>query len=748
MIRNRRLHQSAPATVRQQPSPLQAQQFLSYTAANDIQFVAMEPPANSAKAQPSGPPPLSYSGILSEPVYEGPFQVIEPGSELYLQIDSSFCFDSFDSLETGPALNQQEAVSCSENGIPQQVLDDVFRVEDEMQANGDMIPRQYPVADHLSMADYEVQLVAEMEKLFPQAPQPVAPPGSRLMEELTKIGSSDNPCYMSVHFKSDGTRNGRNVPKKFQLDLLKRDKERGFRCVDMVDGNGKIFKAKYYEHITIQKQPKTFASVPISKEVRQPVPYRRITELLQSTQLANVSPSVVNKIERLANNNRNVTLTPIRGSVSASRVNLSGPATTSTTTIVIKAPKRTIASSTDTESLPPTEHFPMPIIKQEPLDEPPAEAELQQQLSVIDSTRIEVPIITPTVANTVVSKQPRKQKLQSLSQCDMVFNESAGMKTVPPAPVCGGRAGDACAKNTIPPPRARMPNDYVTVTIKDANGNVKKQPQQLRPTRQIVKSHVPVSSTSVSFNKRITHYRVETIPKEKRVFGQPVESIEILDSSDEEVPVMIPVPVEAEFEEVPKPKLPGNTESIQCPFCCKIFMSPHSLLLHRQTCADAVMFRTTNRNKPPNKQIGKEKISLLKRSFNPLVTANQKSSKNPEQQPDTSDVALSKKNDSSNESTKDRQSDTKKKRASVGHKRSEQLSIEILHSAFNIDNLLVCDVCKKTFRTQDHLEVHRKIHEAPFVCEYCKKKFLEVPVKHVCQEMKRSVKHKRKSCNV
>ncbi|XP_058446941.1 uncharacterized protein LOC131427608 [Malaya genurostris] len=467
MIRSKRLH-SASTPVQQQTPSLLTCQFLSYTAENDIQFVAMEPPSNSLEPSSFVPSSLTYSGLMSEsfPAYGGPFQVIEPGSDLYLEIDSAFCFDSSGADQL--PLHQQSD-NFSENGIPQQVLDDVFRMEDEMEADGELLPSQYPVADNLSMADYEMQLVAEMNKLFPEvSTTPVGATNSRLMEELIKYGSSDSPCYMNVQLKSDGIRSGRNVPK---LDILKRDKERGFRCVDMVDGNGKMFKAKYYEHITIQKQPKLFSPVPVTKPTTNPMPYRRITELLRSNQLANVSPSVANKIEKLANNNRNVTLTPIRGSTSTGRHSMSTPAKNSTT-IVIKAPKRTIAHNADAEPTPPSEHFPMPIIKQEPPDDPPVELELQQQLSVIDSTPIEVPTITPMSTNNTVSKQPRKQKLQSLSQCDVIFNDSASTRTVPRlTSSCNeGRSGRIEGSLKIPPPRVRTPNDFVTVTIKGEFG--------------------------------------------------------------------------------------------------------------------------------------------------------------------------------------------------------------------------------------------------------------------------------------
>lgn len=147
------------------------------------------------------------------PPFEGPFQVIEPGSELYIEMgpDFDYCVDAFG----GIGIMEQQELLISENGIPQDVLDDVFRMDDDIQATGGAVAKQYPVADGLSMKEYENQLVAEMEELFPEVNSTslsLAPmQNSRLMEELVKINSPENPCYMSVHLRSEGVKKERRV---------------------------------------------------------------------------------------------------------------------------------------------------------------------------------------------------------------------------------------------------------------------------------------------------------------------------------------------------------------------------------------------------------------------------------------------------------------------------------------------------------------------------------------------------------
>ncbi|XP_055544275.1 uncharacterized protein LOC129729601 [Wyeomyia smithii] len=720
MIRSKR-YPSLPSLLNRKQTNKQIFSYTASPATNDIQFVTMD-----ALAAINETHPLVYfnQSVDSFPVFDGPFQVIEPGSDLYMQLNSSMCFDSY---EPGLEEPQQQDMYFSENGIPQQVVDDVFRMEDELQAGEGLALCQYPVAGNQSMTEFEQQLVAEMEKFFPQVKNVSTGtrPGSRLMEELTKISSTEDPCYMSVLLKDSLQHDGRGVPK---LDILKRDKERGFRCVDMIDGNGSKFKAKYYEHITIQKHPKLQSSVPNPRSIRSPIPYRPISELLQSTQLVNVSPSVANKIERLANSNQNVTLTQVLSTNPSTTFRTSSSNNRAISSVVIKAPKRTIASSAETDSLPLPKHFPMPIIKQEPLDDFPVEAPLRHRFSQIDSTRIEVPTIS------LVSKQPRKQKLQSLAQCDVIFKETSLSTS---ASFCQE------APRKVQQSRARSPNDFVTVTIKDSDGKVKKEPQQLRPIRRAIPrsavidssvSKCPSADRYPTVNKRVTQYRVQTVPKNKRVIGQPVESIEILDSSEEESDsAALSIQLESGSKDVSKCKLPGNTESIQCPFCCKIFMSPLSLTLHRQNCADASMFMKTNKNHGSSRDTRKERT----RNSIPIEGRNYETH-----------TASATKTSSQNSQNDQPSLGAKKKRSSASHKKSERLAIEILSSAFNIDNLLVCKICKKTFRSQDHLDMHRKIHDTQFVCQFCKKKFRETPVKHTCQEMKRSVKDKRKTSHI
>lgn len=209
----------------------------------------------------------------------------------------------------------------------------------------------------------------------------------------------------------------------------------------------------------------------------------------------------------------------------------------------------------------------------------------------------------------------------------------------------------------------------------------------------------------------------------KRVpINQTIESIEILDSSEEDDEEETTTAPESSEPEDSLPKLPGNTESIQCPYCCRIFRSSQAVLEHAQNCADASLFRQISKQKPPPQR--SQGQSLLKGNF-PATIATRRRSPEPPASSSSSSSKTSKKNRST---------------PSSATKRSERLSIEILPSAFNITNLLQCPECKKSFRTVEHLEQHQRIHQAPVVCEFCQKKFYETPPpKHVCQEKKRSV---------
>ncbi|XP_065082300.1 uncharacterized protein LOC135704746 isoform X2 [Ochlerotatus camptorhynchus] len=672
--------------MKRSSAPAASQPFLfNQTFPTDIQFsCAMNSSTFRMNNSPQQHQHLAPSAII--PPFEGPFQVIEPGSELYIEMgpDFDYCVDPFG----GIGIMEQQELFISGNGIPQDVLDDVFRLDDEAEAAGGAIPKQYPVADGLSMKQYENQLVAEMEELFPEVKSTVQ--RSRLMEELVKKSPPENPCYMKVHLKGEGaTKKGRKMP------TAPRDARRGFRCVEMVDDSGTAFKAKFYDHMPKQQ----FTPIPPHDISIQ---HRRVAELLQSPTLKNVSPEMASKIEILASGKRDVTLAKVRPSDTKS----------STTTIVIKTPKRTIASSGTTVDPPADFPLPMAMIKQEPS---------------FDATPIEVPIIMPTPVN---NKQPRKQKLHSLSQCDVVFNEVTNAATTVAGP---SDSRGPPARKPVPRSRGLPPNDFVTVTITDATSSAKKE--QFQPARPSTPRASTTNWTAISipspnqaplppsqaypFRKRslVTHYRIQMTPNHNRVSGQSVESIEILDTTDEETETSGPSTVIAAPEPAAKevPKLPGNTESIQCPFCCKVFFSSHALMLHGQNCADAVLFGNpaTNEQQSSSKTATK---SVLKSSTEKSKPTDPN---RPKQEPDQQPTSGSTKN--------------------VTQRRTiRRLSIEILPTAFSIDNLLLCDVCKKTFRSQVHLAVHQNIHKTPTVCQFCKKKFYEPPPKHNCQEMKRS----------
>lgn len=200
----------------------------------------------------------------------------------------------------------------------------------------------------------------------------------------------------------------------------------------MIDGSGTAFKAKFYDHM-----PKRQYTPCPPQDIS--IQHRRVAELLQSPTLKNLSPEMASKIETLASGKRDVTLVKVRPSDTRN----------STTTIVIKTPKRTIASSGTTVEPPPPPplDFPVPmmVIKQEPS---------------FDATPIEVPVIMPTPVN---SKQPRKQKLHSLSQCDVVFNEGTNAAAATAAGPSGSRGPPV--RKSVPRSRGLPPNDFVTVTI-------------------------------------------------------------------------------------------------------------------------------------------------------------------------------------------------------------------------------------------------------------------------------------------
>ncbi|XP_062554036.1 uncharacterized protein LOC134219334 [Armigeres subalbatus] len=702
------------------PTAPPPQQILNYTIASDIQFSSDRTTTMNGNACS---PFLLHSQheqqqYLSYPLFEGPFQIIEPGSDLYDEMESDF----------GGSAMALEDLFISENGIPQDVLEDVFRMDDDIEAVGRTLPNQYPVAKGLSLDEYEKELVAEMEKMFPrEALTPPAAPvpllKSRLMEELVRNDLPENPYYMNVQLRSGGPRNEQ------KMDIIQRDSQRGLRRVEMTDSNGISFKANYYHRQRIGNQLKS--APPINTALQ----HRRVAELLQSPPLRNLSPAMASKIESLTSGNRNVTITPVRQPPPLSPVTPRNISPSSS--VFTKNPRRTVVNSTPVEPVappPPTPidfPFPMAMVKQEPPDE-------------IDSTPIEVPVIVPTA---ITNKQPRKQNLQSLSQCDMEL-EKANTDHVIPLPIAMGGSGHrdlSVVRKTMQRP---PPNDFVTVTIKDANNNADSKhdnessaPIRSTTPRATLVASIPPSNQALPtagrypFKKRslVTHYRVQMQPNQKRISGQPLETIEILDSSEDEEGTNgsstgTATAPESETEDIPKPKLPGNTESIQCPFCCKVFFSSHLLMLHGQNCADAMLFDntpTTQKQTPDN--VSKRSSNRGKSLLKPATETGAKSTE---------------KQDPPITGPKQKTSAESKPKRPPIPRSSMRLSIEILPSAFSIDNLLLCEVCKKTFRSQEHLDVHQKIHKTPTVCNYCKKKFYETPRKHYCQEMKRSKQRK------
>uniref|UniRef100_A0A1Q3EXV5 C2H2-type domain-containing protein n=1 Tax=Culex tarsalis TaxID=7177 RepID=A0A1Q3EXV5_CULTA len=688
------------------------------------------------------PPPLVYAPPA---VFNGPFQIIEPGSDLYIETEPNFCLE----LMPEEGLDTSGGLFLSENGIPAEVLDDVFRLEEEVGVLG-----RGPVPEGVGLGQYEAQLVAEIERLFPDATasgtgvrKRASGNNSRLAEELTRKVSagtlipvvSGSPCYMNVFLKGGSL---------LQSNLAKSEPppERGYQCVEMIDGTGTMFKAKYYAEqktaVTTPARPSTPTARIMSLTKFSPMVTKATTPTRLPQLLKNITPAMASKIESLANGmNRNVTLTPVR---TPSRNSL---VSASSSTIVIKAPKRTIASGGNATFSDP--FFPMPIIKQEPLDDPPQEDPLQ----IENTTQIHVPAIAPSVP----SKQPRKQKLIKLSQNgEVVFNDTSNVVAARRQEVTNaGRE-----RKFVPKVQAPPNNEFVPRAISEPKKHLQRTPTPIRPPKDsrslkpLLPSPTPQSKTQHSNRPVIptpppkrTRYRVHMtqtqLPPQqqhrpgvsKRVpMSQTIESIEILDSSDEEdEEETTTAPESSEPEDcvatvgggasATLPKLPGNTESIQCPYCCRIFRSSQAVLEHAQNCADASLFRQISKQK--KQQQRSQGQSLLKGNCPATIATRRRSPEAP-----SSSSKTSKKTSSSAMTTK----------------RSERLSIEILPSAFNINNLLQCQACQKSFRTEEHLEQHKRIHQAPIVCEFCKKKFYETPPpKHVCQEKKRSMKIERAS---
>ncbi|XP_039437457.1 uncharacterized protein LOC120418966 isoform X2 [Culex pipiens pallens] len=665
------------------------------------------------------PPPLAFS--QQQPaIFNGPFQIIEPGSDLYIETEPNFCLELMpeEGLDTS-------GLYLSENGIPADVLDDVFRLDDELSTAGGCF--RGPVPEGVGMGQYEAQLVAEIERLFPDVTggggvvKKKSSGASRLAEELTRKVSagtmipvvSGSPCYMNVFLKGGG---------RLQNNLVKPEStpERGYRCVEMVDGTGTMFKAKYYAEqmtaITTPARPSTPTPRVMSLSKFSPM-VTTATTPTRMPQLKNMTPAMASKIESLANGmNRNVTLTPVR---TPSRNSL---LPSSSSTIVIKAPKRTIASG-GTTTIFPDPFFPMPMIKQEPLDDPPPQ---------------EDPLNLPTVPQPPVnpSKQPRKQKLIKLSQNgELVFSDTTNVrerKIVPKvvqAPPPNNEyvpTRDLSEPKTHPqrtPTPNRLPNTLRSFKILPSPTS-----QSIPPSHSIQQRPVVPAPAPKRTRYRVHMTQTQLPPQQqhrpgvsKRVpINQTIESIEILDSSEEDDEEETTTAPESSEPEDSLPKLPGNTESIQCPYCCRIFRSSQAVLEHAQNCADASLFRQISKQKPPQRSQGQ---SLLKGNFPATIATRRRSPEPPASS--SSSSKTSKKNRST---------------PSSATKRSERLSIEILPSAFNITNLLQCPECKKSFRTVEHLEQHQRIHQAPVVCEFCQKKFYETPPpKHVCQEKKRSM---------
>ncbi|XP_055641077.1 uncharacterized protein LOC129778293 isoform X2 [Toxorhynchites rutilus septentrionalis] len=488
----------------------------------------------------------------------------------------------------------------SENGIPPQMLNDIFQLDDAMATRGKRHGKG-PVKPRLTMAQYERELVAEMEALFPSTT-----PKSRLMQELTKIGDSSSTCPMNLHF-------------------------RGGNNVDLVDSQGRQYRARFCGPIPTGKQTQLVYrqnSVPIKSHDINSAVY---TELTKPT-------------------------------MPGSQIEASN-AVGKPKTIIIKAPKRTIASSNGEGT------------GRMSMNSSDGEA-LQQEFKVISST----PMVIPTLSATTTSsgKQSRKQQLKSLAQCDVIFNE--GIAEQPQ----GGASGEGKAT-----PGTSCPSTA------DKDTCLADRPTSRHPRFRTIPQCPPTGSGIgiTPFKKRTetTNRLMQNTSKCDKLPTLSAGPIEIIDSSDDSQEIVVDNKSETtEFL--------GKTDSVQCPVCFKVFFSSNSLMTHNQSCVDVI-------------------LELRKQSsFSGVKTITKTTDRV------TTDKRI-----------------RKRKHPSSKEQRCAQLSIEVLPTAFNIANLLVCDVCQKSFRAQEQLETHKRIHKTPTVCQYCRKKFYEAPLKHVCQERKRSM---------
>lgn len=645
----------------------------------------------------------SYSSLQSQQrqsyTNRRPVNNVEPGSNSYHQLDTDFI--------------ATDDILISKIGIPEIILASAFQLDDTVLARGGTLSNQYPVPKGYSLDEYKMHLIETSSVYLAEAevnPPAVCDPSqkNRLVENMISY-------YMSVQLYP------------YEMDNVQRDAKSGLRCVKMTDSNGTSFKANYYHQQKTGNLLKTDSSA-------MPLQQRRVAELPRLPPPNNLCPAIASKLESAARGQRNVI---IRMPLSVSPIKFPRPLSPDTLRYIAqnsaKNPRRTVANITPVEQVtppPPTSidfPFPMVMVKQEPSDE-------------VDCTPIEVPVIIPTPVN---NKQPRKQNLQTRSQCEMEL-EKVNPENVVHLQIASGetRSGPRDQPMVRKIAQRQPPNDFVTVTIKDADSKSKNDGESSASTsstipRDTLMASIPSTSKApppagrCPFKKRplVTHYRDQTGPNPKRIANHPLETIEILDSSGDEKEANgsstgTATAPESEVEETPKPKLPGNTESIQCSFCCKVFFSSHLLTLHVQNCADAVLFESKSTAKKQS-------------SDNSGTSSSNKGESSHKPAPETSGKSTAKQDPTKNEDKQKSSTESKPKRIL-----DAQLSIEILPSAFSIDNLLLCEICEKTFRSQEHLDVHQKIHKSPTACKYCKKKFFEIPRKHFCQEMKRAKQRK------
>ncbi|XP_055608353.1 uncharacterized protein LOC129755750 [Uranotaenia lowii] len=431
------------------------------TTGNDIRFVTMNTVTSASvsalPSQPNRPPQnlpagVSYVTDPNLPLFDGPFQIIEPGHELYMETEPSYYLEP---LEVD-FIDELQDILVSKNGIPEDVLKNAFEMEDELASQGKTLLEHVPVPYLHNLDHYKVSLVGEMNDLFPvpkHRPEPKVQPRYNLLgrteatdcQMFNREPTVDDPCYMRLMFPQ-------HFPDPNKVELKPQDVARGYRSVNMIDERGKIFTAKYFDHISIKKTSKQQAAA-----AGAPIANRRLSELISTTQFKDVSPAMRSKIESLASGNLNVTLTPVRSNPKLASPESSSPAAQNTT-IVIKAPKRTIATGMLDSEMPSEVPMPMPYIKQEPQEEPVPgpSSDFNQQINLIDSTPVQLPVTTPQLA---VSKQPRKQKLQSLTQCEAVFKEGPdGVRTVSASLL------KSISTNRIN--RVSPAGDYVSVTLK------------------------------------------------------------------------------------------------------------------------------------------------------------------------------------------------------------------------------------------------------------------------------------------